>query len=384
MLGALALALSAGAAGCSGDSGVHVPAPVELTWTEVALPDDLTPVTVSVFETSVLVGARAQQRPVPRLLSGLSPTELQELPLMPRSPYAFEAIWFSIATQSGQIAAVGGARGGAHGNYRWSTWAGTAAEVAEQEQPFGVFGSYGAGGLVGVDFAGESPVILGAWQSEQTGLDIAIWLRTGHRWKRQPSTGTALASTPTELLSATAIASTGDVEADEADDGLILSGSVTRLGQGWVRVDPAVWVATTASGPWRRVDLPRPTGAAISEAHGASCRASECTVVGASGGHLAIWRLKDHKATPRGEVPVVTLAEDGRALRPLHLLAHEVVLAPGEDRTVVVQSTSGPGEGWVVRDGPSGTPVSAVVFGDDVLVVTRDAAGTGHLWRGSP
>ena len=381
-LGVLAIVLTAGAAGCNAEPAVPGAAPLELIWTEVALPHDLTPVTLAISGTSVLVGARAQQRPVPRLLAGPSPTDLQELPLMPRSPYAFEATWLAVATRGRQIVAVSGARGGAHANYRWSTWSGTADGVAEQEQPFGVFGGYGAGDLVGVAFAGDSPVILGSWQSEGTGLDITTWLRTGERWNRQPATGTALASTPAELLSATAIASTGDVDADGGDDGLVLSGSVTRLGQGSVRVDPAVWVAPAASGPWQRVDLPGLTGSAVSEAHATSCRPAGCTVVGASAGRLVVWRLEGTKAIQRGAVPVVTLADCGRALPPVHLSAHEVVLAPGDDRTVVVQFSGERGEDWAVQDGPRGTPVSAVVHDNDVLLVTRDAAGVGHLWRG--
>ncbi len=379
--GVLALAVAAGAAGCTDDVGVEGPARLELTWTEVALPEGLTPVTVATSDVSVLVGASARKRPVPRLLTGPSVTDLQPLRVVPRSPYAFEATWFSVAARGSEIVAVGGARGGAHGNYRWSTWAGTADEVVEQEQPFGVFGSYGAGDLIGVAFAGESPVILGGWQSERTGLDIATWLRTGQRWSRQPSTGTALGSTPTELLSATAIAGTAHDE-DGSGDGLVLSGSVTRLGEGEVRVDPAVWIAPTASGAWRRVDLPRPAGSGISEAHGASCRGGACSVVGASAGRLAMWRLDGTRATPTSELPVVTMA-GGKALPPLRLLAHEVVLVPREGSTVVIQSTGERADSWVVGDGPSGTPVSAVVHGEDILVVTRDASGVGHLWRGS-
>jgi hypothetical protein len=103
-------------------------------------------------------------------------------------------------------------------------------------------------------------------------------------------------------------------------------------------------------------------------------------VVGATAGRLAVWRLDGLEVT-QGEMPGVTLADDGRALPPLHISGREVVLAPGDDRTVLVQST-GEGEGWAVLDGPRGTPVSAVVHDDDVFVVTRDAAGLGHLWRG--
>ena len=394
----LSLAVAVGtAAACRQDTGVHPVRAAELAWREVPLPAGLAPVTLASSGPTLLVGARAAQRPVPRLLAGPTSADLHEVRLTPRSPYAFEATWFSIATKGDRVEAVGGARGGAHGNYRWSTWTGTTSgtgDLAEQEQPFGVFGSWGAGDLVGVAFSGDSPVILGAWQSERTGLDIATWLRSGDRWTRQRSTGTALGSTPTELVSAGAIASTGASAGDRDgdgggggdgdDDGLVLSGSVTRLGQGSVQVDPAVWTAPEPSGPWRRVDLPRPAGSATTEAHAASCRTGRCLVVGASGGRLVLWSLSGDDAQASDAVPEVALADDARALAPVSIASHDVVFAPGRERTLVVQSTGEGGEGWDVQDGPAGTPVAAVAHDDVLLLVTRDSSGATHLWQSHP
>ena len=379
------------AAACRQDTGPQPVGAAKLAWREVPLPAGLAPVTLASSGPTLLVGARAGQRPVPRLLAGPTTTDLHEVPLTPRSPYAFEATWLSIATKGDRVEAVGGARGGAHGNYRWSTWTGTTSgtssttggtgHLAEQEQPFGVFGSWGAGDLVGVAFAGDSPVILGAWQSEQTGLDIATWLGTGDRWARQRSTGTALGSTPTELLSAGAIASAGDRDGDGDDDGLVLSGSVTRLGPGSVRVDPAVWTAAGPSGPWRRLDLPRPAGSATTEAHAAACRPGRCLVAGASGGRLVLWWVSGTEAQVGKGVPEVTLADDARALAPVHLATRPVVVVPGRQRTLVMQSTGDGSQGWDVQDGPLGTPVAVVAHDGHLLVVTRDATGATHLWQ---
>ena len=381
------LAVSVGAAAaCNQTTGIHPLPASELTWREVPLPAGLTPVTLASSGPTLLVGARAPERPVPRLLAGPTSTDLHELPLTPKSPYAFEATWFSITTKGDRVEAVGGARGGAHGNYRWSTWTGTTTGgLTEQEQPFGVFGSWGAGDLVGVAFAGDSPVILGAWQSERTGLDIATWLRTGVRWTRQRSTGTALGSTARELLSAGAIASAGDRDGGGVDDGLVLSGSVTRLGQGTVQVDPAIWTASAPAGPWQRVDLPRPAGTATTEAHGTLCRPGKCLVAGASGGRLELWWVTATNEAQAGySTPDVKLAADARALPPVYLPSHYVVVVQGPKGTVVVQSTGEGAEGWDVQDGPAGTPVAAVVHDRKLLVVTRDSSGVSHLWQSRP
>lgn len=349
------------------DRGAAGPSP---GWRAVALPQGLSAVTLAVAGDDVLVGARGPDRPHPRLLTGVDATALHEVPLTPRSPYAFEATWFQLAVRDGRIEAVGGARGGAHGNYRWTTWSGDLSGVAELEQPFGVFGSYGAGDLVGVAHAGRSPVVLGAWQSERTGMDIATWTRSGERWSRRPSTGTPLGSTPEALVGARAIAADGQ--------GLILSGSVTRLTPGRVRVDPAVWRSPDADGPWTRTDLPRPDDTSSTEAHAATCRPDGCLVAGSTGGRLALWEVQE--GTPRrvDGIPAVTLPDRGTALAPLIVRDDVLVVAPSGGGSTLLRRV---GDAWAAAPGPPGTPVSAVVHGGELWVVTTSPGEPGALHR---
>lgn len=344
-----------------------------LSWQRVALPPGLSAVTLASDDSTVLVGAFSSERPHPRILVGTSPTTLRDVPLTPRSPYAFEGRWSQIVARDGHIDAIAGARGGAHGNYRWTTWSGTTTGVAEQEQPFGVFGSYGAGDLAGMAYAGTSPVILGAWQSDRTGLDIATWNRTGPRWARQTSTGTPLGSTPSELVGATAITSGGD--------GLVLSGSLTRLEPGSVTVSPAVWTSPDADGPWTRVDLPHAVpsqGSTLAEAHAATCTPHQCLVAGTVGGRFSLWEVGGTTTTNAPGIPDIEVTENASVLPPVSVDGKDDFVVPSGKGSKVLQRS---GEDWSVGDGPDGTPVSAIAHGDEVWVVTTDAQGMGTLWR---
>ncbi|MFC7488879.1 hypothetical protein ACOCJ7_06680 [Knoellia sp. CPCC 206453] len=355
------------------DTTARSPSAAPMDWQRVPLPTGLSAVTLAATDETVLVGAYGPARPRPHLLSGTGSGPWQDVPLTPRSPYAFEARWFQIIARDGHIDAIAGARGGAHGNYRWTTWTGTTTGVAEQEQPFGVFGSYGAGDLAGMAYAGGSPVILGAWQSERTGLDIATWTRTGARWARQPSTGTPLGSTPDELAGATAITSGGD--------GLVLSGSLTRLEPGSVTVEPAVWTSPDADGPWTREDLPHATpekGSALAEAHAATCTPHQCLVTGTVGGRLFLWEVGGNTTRNPSGIPDIEVTQNASVLAPISLEGKDVFVVPSRGGSVVLQRS---GETWSVGDGPRGAPVSAVLLGDEVWVVTTDAHGTGTLWR---
>lgn len=343
------------------------------SWQRVPLPNGLTPVTLATDGATMLVGAHSTGRPHPRILSGTSTNSLRELPLTPHSPYAFEGRWFQIIARDGHIDAIAGARGGAHGNYRWTTWTGSKAGVAEQEQPFGVFGSYGAGDLAGMAYAGGSPVILGAWQSQRTGLDIATWTRTGARWARQPSTGTPLGSTAEELEGATAITAGGD--------GVVLSGSVTHLEHGSVRVTPAVWTSPDADGPWTRVDLPlvaSAPGSIIAEAHAATCTPHQCLISGVTRGRFTFWEVGGNTASQPPGIPDLEVTPNASVLAPISLDGRDLFVVPSGDGTTVLQRN---GEKWSVGAGPDGTPVSAAVHGDELWVVTTDGQDTGSLSR---
>lgn len=367
---ALCGACSTGPSGAPQPPASPTPSATTLRWEQVALPDGVEPVTLATSGSDVVVGAFAPTRPRPRLLAGPDPAGLREVPLTPRSPYAFEGRWFQVSARGGRIDAIAGARGGAHGNYRWTTWSGTASGVAEQEQPFGVFGSYGAGDLAGIAYAGSSPVVLGAWQSEQTGMDVATWTRNGARWARVPSTGTPLGSTPEALVDARVITARGD--------GLLLGGSVTRLAPGSVEVVPAVWTSPGPGGSWTRVDLPRSGDGGTSEVDGAACDPKTCVLTGVTAGHLSVWEVTDATTSEPPGTPAVEVPDNASVPSPVLRDGDVVVVAPTKDGSTLLRRS---GTDWTTADGPPGPPVSVVYHGDEVWVVTGVWRGTPALWR---
>ncbi len=137
---------------------------------------------------------------------------------------------------------------------------------------------------------------------------------------RASSAGTALASSPTALVSARG------ATADR--DGVLVAGSVTLLGDGSVAQRPAVWRSPGPSGPWTRTDLPG--DGALGEAHAASCDVSgTCTVLGVVDGTLRGWRL-----APDGSVAAL-------ALPGLAVGEHDLLCAPllrGGEATVLLAS----------------------------------------------
>jgi len=363
-------ACTSGSTGSAEATRSPTPSSTTLRWEQVRLPDGVEPVTLATSGDAVVVGAVATTRPRPRLLVGPGADALRDVPLTPKSPYAFEGRWFQVATRGDRIDAIAGARGGAHGNYRWTTWSGTVAGVAEQEQPFGVFGSYGAGDLAGIAYAGSSPVVLGAWQSEQTGMDVATWTRSGTRWARVPSTGTALGSTPEALVDARVVTTRGD--------GLLLGGSVTRLGPGSVEVLPAVWTSRGPAGPWTRVDLPRSGDRGTSEVDGAVCEDDRCVLTGVTDGRLSVWEVTDDTTAEPPGTPVVEIPENASVPSPVLLGAGLVIAAPRERGSTLLRRS---GATWTTADGPPGPPTSVVVHGAEVWVVTGGGRDTPALWR---
>lgn len=344
------------------------PAPPGPAWQAVPLRDGLQPVVVAPADAGLVVGAHSPARPHARLLT-LVADQLADVKTVPESPYAFEGRWLSLAVHGTDVVAVAGARGGAHANYRWTVWRGTLGgerSVAEQPQPFGVFGGWGAGDLTGVAFAGDVPVIAGAWASDRTGNDVSLWTSTGSRWARQSSTGTPLGSTPTELLGARGIASTGP--------GLVLTGAVTDLQPGRVATVPALWLAGSPDGPWSRVRLPATSS--LAEAHAATCDVSSCLVVGVDGGLLAVWEVTGGVGR-RLETPRTPVAEKVSLVVPVSVAGRDVVLVPGA-------TLERDGTEWTAHDGPPDTPVSAAAVGETLYVVSQDSTGTTRLWAARP
>ncbi|HEX6054561.1 MAG TPA: hypothetical protein VFY98_02015 [Intrasporangium sp.] len=340
-----------------------------LAWTEHPLPDGMDAVTLASAGDTLVVGAWAPDRPNPRLLV-LRDRDLTEVDVEGKTPYAALARWLSVAARDGQLVAVGGARGGAHANVRWTVWAGDLGRepprLVEQPQPFGVFGGWGAGDLTGIAFAGTEPVVAGAWQSSRTGNDVSLWFRSGDRWERQDSTGSPLGSTPRVLNGARFVTSTGD--------GLALAGSVTDLGTGSIASVPALWTAPGAHGPWTLVRLP--ASQPIAEAHAARCDRDTCLVVGADGGTLAVWEVRGSTVT-RVPTPALDVAEKQTLPPPVRVRGADLVVVPG----AVLQRGS---SGWLQRSAPPGVPIASATVDDSLYVATTDGEGRGRLWSARP
>jgi hypothetical protein len=88
--------------------------------------------------------------------------------------------------------------------------------------------------------------------------------------------------------------------------------------------------------------------------------------------------VDDRSTTSPPGTPHVDVTENASVLAPLRLSGKDLFVVPHRDGTTLLQRS---GESWFVSDGPRGTPVSAVLFGDDIWVVTTDAQGTGTLWH---
>ncbi|MET1006784.1 MAG: hypothetical protein ABWX96_14645, partial [Propionibacteriaceae bacterium] len=181
-----------------------------LSWSVVTLPEDAQPSTLTANGSDLLVGAQVSSGRVrPRLFSVAADATATAITLSPQSPYAYLARFLSVSVGQGTITAVGGAPGGAHSNTRWTSWTGTPSGLRETPQSFYTFGGYGAGSLVGSAVTDRGPVLAGSWQGAETRLDGAVWLPRGDTWVRQPSTGTALESTPALLVGLRSVTSSG-------------------------------------------------------------------------------------------------------------------------------------------------------------------------------
>ncbi len=334
----LTLALLLVLTGCSsgGEDNAVGFTPVDLTATPEAL---------AAHGDVLVIGTRPNDHP--ELVTRAGDGTLSNSRLTPASPYGKEAHWYGITSDGTTITGVGGERGGAHGNVRWSAWTGDTRQVVEKPQAFSTFGGYGAGELIGPVRTRQGPLIIGTWQSAKAGLDIAVWTYAADTWSRQPSEGTVLESSQDLLRFPLAVAPDGD--------GAIITGWQIAKGA----VSAAVWRFDGRT--WTTATLPGDAALA------ARCWDGTCHVVGRSGGRLAWWSGPDWKEVDVPDVPV----GDNQALAA-------PVLVDGTPTLLVdhggVKLVSGGGER--PAGGPSGEVVAAEEAGGQVFVI----AG-GRLWR---
>lgn len=305
-----------------------------------------TPETLAVHGDALVIGTHASDHP--ELMTRGEDGVLAHSRLTPATPYGKEAHWYGITSDGTTITGVGGQRGGAHGNVRWSAWTGDARQITEKPQAFSTFGGYGAGELIGPVRTARGPLIIGTWESAGAGLDIAVWTYAAGTWTRQPSAGTVLESSRDLLRFPLAVAPDGD--------GAIVVGWQIAKGV----VDAAVWRFDGET--WTTAVLPDGDAALA-----ARCWDGTCHVVGRSQGKLAWWSGPEWK---RLAIPDVPVTDDQPLVAPVPVGGVPTVVVDHGGVRLVSEKDERP------ADGPAGEVVAAEVAGGEVFVI----AG-GRLWR---
>jgi hypothetical protein len=346
--------------------------PARVAFTQVELPAGAAPVRIAAAGAELVVAVSRNGGPgIVRHRDGETTGENDsvntEVPLTPATGYGAEALWYSLAARATadgpEILAVGGKRGGAHGNVRWSVWRTTGAGVAEQPQAFSTFGGLGAGDLIDAVLPATGPLLVGTWQSHSAGLDPSVWTTDGTDWTRQSSTGTALESTRAALkfpMSAT-------------------SHGAEVVVAGWQLVkgvqQPVVWTLRDGTATL----TPLPGAGRLGTAISVSC-ADTCSVAGQVDGRLAVWQGSGEVWERVPGVPGVRVGDKDRPPPPL---GKTLVYS---DRGAVRIATLGGG----TRDaaGPTGVVTGVARVGDSVYVLagpTNDSQDNNQtLWRAGP
>ena len=364
-LAAVLLLAAAMTTACSSDQTAQ-PAPV--VWTKVDLPAE--PVVLAGHGDELVIGMRARgAKVVPRILIQQG-DKRREVKVEPKSPYAFVAIWQSIAYDGQRVLALGGAVGGAHSNTRWTVWTGTGSTLTEHPQEFNTFGGQTAGALYSAVITPVGQALLGSWGSPTTGLDAAVWLPQGDKWVRQEPARTALQSTPSLLV--------GPSFGTTSGDSVVLIGSDVRLAPNVVQQEAAVWRSTKVNQGWTRVVLPEPGNR--SQGFTGACTAKLCTVSGNADGKLAIWRLDGAQGRRLPNVPAVPVGDANKLPPPIDDNGRVVQIVANGDKVEVLTSQ---GDQWTVRQsvGPVGAVTDARLVGRTLYLLARPADGHAALWK---
>jgi len=362
-----AIAVMATLAACSEEKQ---PPPPAVSWSKVDVSAE--PVALKARGDQLLIGLRKRDaKIVPQLvlLDQGKQTPIAVKP-NPASPYAFEAIWYSIAYDGKQLVALGGASGGAHSNTRWTVWTGSIkGGLVEHPQVFWTFGGEDAGGLFSaVITPAGGKALLGSWGGVQTGNDAAVWLPQGGdtKWNRQSPAKTALQSTPSLLVGASYGTTLGD--------SIVLVGSQVRLAPNVVAQEAAVWRSAELNQGWTLVPLPEP--GSRSQANTATC-SKDCVISGYVDGQLAIWRLDAQGTTKRlAGVPSIPVGDKDKLPPPI-VDGDKIVQIVAQDNKVKV--LTGHDGSWTVQEttGPQGLVTDAAMTQDHKVYLI--AGGT--LWE---
>ena len=353
------------AAACAAPAPPTTPTgPPDVRFAPISLPPGAVPEVLAADGDQLLVGVRREAAPQqPGLVRRGPDGAVVEVPAQAATGYGRTAFWYSLAADGNRILAIGGDRGGAHGNVRWSVWTGSSAGVTEHVQAFSTFGGWGAGDLIdGVLIPGSSAVV-GSWESEDAGLDVAVWTPEGDTWVRRSSTGTPLQSTRSSVAFATAATGYGP--------GVIVAGWQIATGAGAGQA-PVVWQSGPDATGWNKTVLPDSGKAGTSMA--IRCAPNTCAVAGRVDGNLALWRLTDGRWSRLPGLPPIAVADSDRIAAPVDLDGAPTAIVADQGHVKIVEV----GETTSTRTaaGPTGAVTAAVRVGSSVYVVAGD-----QLWQ---
>ncbi|MFI6099441.1 hypothetical protein ACIA8G_28120 [Lentzea sp. NPDC051213] len=310
---------------------------------------DLTarPEALTTHGDALVIGTRPTDHP--ELVTRAKDGALTNVKLTPSTPYGKEAHWYGLTSDGTTITGVGGERGGAHGNVRWSAWTGDSRQITEKPQAFSTFGGYGAGELIGVVRTRNGPLIIGTWQSAKAGLDLAAWTYAEETWTRQSSAGSVLESSQELLRFPLAVTPNGD--------GVLVVG--WQIAQGVVSA--AVWQFDGTT--WTTAVLPDGDAALA-----ARCWDGTCHVVGRSKGKLAWW--KSGEAWTKVATPDIPVSDDQDLAAPVAINGTPTLVIDHNGVKLVSEKDERPAAG------PTGKVVATEKVGDQVFVIAGD-----RLWR---
>lgn len=353
-----------GATSCAAPVPAPPPPPAPVPFRAVDLPAGTVPEVLAAAGQDLLVGVRGSDD-APRLLRVGPDAAVTEVPVAPATGYGRTAAWYSVTSDGSRVLAVGGDRGGAHGNVRWSVWSGSPAGVREQPQAFSTFGGWGAGDLVDGVLTPDAATVVGTWESADAGMDVSVWTTDGATWTRADSTGTPLGSTRTSLGFAT--------DATNLGPGTVVVGWQVGGGKG---PSPVVWQSTGSTSGWTRTPLPDAgtNGAATS----VRC-ATTCAVAGRVDGELALWRLIDGTWSRVPGLPAVRVGDADPVPAPLDVDG-SVTQVASEGPAVRVLRAEEPASVHPA-EGPVGPATAAVEVGGSVYVLAGPDEQSRRLWR---
>lgn len=359
----------------SGCAGATTPAaPAEVVFAPVALPAGAVPEVLAAAGDQLLIGARlpgsATQPGLtqPELLRRTPDGTLTEIPVRAATPYGRSAYWYSLVGDGNRVLGIGGDRGGAHGNVRWSVWTGSSAGVAEHEQGFSTFGGWGAGDLIDGVLTPAGSAIVGSWQSDDAGLDVAVWTPEGDTWVRRSSTGTPLQSTRASVAFATGATGFGQ--------GVMVAGWQVATGAGSGQA-PVVWQSGPGAAGWTKSVLPDAGKAGTASA--VRCTASSCAVAGRVDGVLALWRLVGGQWSRVPGLPAIPVGDSDRLAAPLDPDGQPTLIVSDQGKVEIVAVGETPASVRVAA-GLTGTVTAAVEVDGSVYIVAGDPAAP-QLWR---